>query len=467
MKCTRCFYKISKVPTRSIVPASSLVYHPRYSTPHAKTLSRKFDVVTEANRFLSLELLLKKLSGYVGRRQYKMNCDMTKYVDHLRDLGIDWHELKYLHCEELMQLLNEQLQLNHAERAVLLSALGAKVCGVLKRSSTRHSTNLCLNPGKAEHGWRCGEGGHTNDVYFEGKQKANTAALHLAQRSALRQAKRDGICIDVRSEPDFSIVGRIHQESNRRIWSTPENPNFIVTPIGYEFRVHSDDPRASRQIEDGAAEWELHMNVVQQMIWEMLEMYATERVAQPLQLAPGEMGPPDTPQSYSSTFSTRTRSPDGSEEIVVEPRMLSTDGVERPWFQAPHPQTYKDGVPTILPFAPSVVVQSSFRQITRGSLSDDVTHRLMQPVLDVSLFLHPQACFWWNEVDEVRSVRHILDYAKRVPFALPFYLYFRVDPAKHVRLHPELEVEKEALAREKADWFDLRRFRETHGKLSQ
>ncbi|CCW63467.1 unnamed protein product [Phytomonas sp. EM1] len=468
MRCCLLLHKVSKVPVRDVVPLSSLLYHPRYSMYHKKSLSVHFDVVNDKNRFLSLQLILEKLSGCVGRRQYKMNSNLSNYFEKLKELGIDWHELKLLSREELLELFRH-IKVNHAERAVLLTILEVKLCGVLCRSSTRYSTNICMNHGHAEHGWRCGKNGHTCDVYFEGKQRANTAALQIANRSFLREAKRDGIYVDVRSSPNFSIVGRLQEDLNPRIWQTPESPNFMVSIIGYEFRVHPCDPRVSPQIEEAAGEWELHAAVVKQILWEMLETNAVERAPQPLDLRPGEVGEPDSPQSFSSSFTTEWgNSCEGSdaaeEKVIVEQRMMMADGEERPWFHPPLQQKYADGVPMILPFAPSVVIKSSFRQIQRHSFSEDISKQLMQPVLDISCLVHPEACFWWSQEIEERCVRQILDYAKRVPFALPFYLYFRVDSSKQMRIHPEIQERKDAMLKEKSKWFDLRHFREVYSR---
>ncbi|KAG5476874.1 hypothetical protein LSCM1_05206 [Leishmania martiniquensis] len=453
--------KISPVPVRNVALTSSVAYHPRYALPRRMTLSSSFNTVTDKNRFTSLDLLLQKLSSYVGRRQYKMSSDLTQCLEQFKTLGIDWHELKFLQRGELVELLGGPLQLNHAERAVLLTAVDAKVCGVLCRDTTRHSTRLCMNPGVAEHGWRCGQDGHTNDVYFEGKEQANPAVLQLAHRSASRVARRNGIDVDVRHEPDFSIVGRNSVELNPRIWNAPEHSTFVVTPIGFEFRVHPDDPRAVHQIEEAASEWELHLDVMQQVIAEVLELYAVERGEQPLNLMPGELGEPDVPEVYSSAFHAR-RSPSSHTEeggAITEHRMMSADGVERPWFQTPMPQRFRDGVLELLPFSPTIILHSAFRHIERDISSADVNRRLMQPVVDISCLVHPNACFWWNADEEERSTRLILDYAKRMPFALPFNLYFRVDSAKVLRAKPSLARELESLLRAKSSLFDVRRFR--------
>ncbi|KPI89289.1 hypothetical protein ABL78_1622 [Leptomonas seymouri] len=459
MRHTLRLARISKVPVRDGVPTSELAYHPRYAPPRRVTLSSSFDSVNEKNRFLSLEILLQKLSGYVGRRQYKMSCDLSSHMDRLKELGVDLHELKFLSREELMELLSNQLELNHAEKAVLLTALSIKVCGVLCRDKTRHTSQLCLSPGVAEHGWRCGQHGHTNDVYFEGKEQANPALLQLAHRSTSRVARRNGIDVEVRHQPDFSIVGRNTSNLHPRIWSAPENVSYVVTPIGFEFRVHPDDPRAEHQIEAVAAEWELHLAVMQQVVSEVLELYAVEREPQPLHLVPGEMGGPDTPELQSSAFHSRSSDSSNPNSVVVEHRMMSPNGQERPWFQTPLRQRFVDGIPQTLPFAPTIIIHSSYRQIERDLSAAHVGQRLMQPVVDISCLVHPSACFWWNAEEEEKSTRLILDYAKRMPFALPFNLYLRVDPVKLLRGHPEQVEERERLLTKKAGYFSLRNFR--------
>ncbi|EPY31142.1 hypothetical protein AGDE_09202 [Angomonas deanei] len=401
------------------------------------SLSRTFNSVDEKNRFVPLKILLDRFSGYVGRRQYKMNSDLSKYYDTLVEMGIDWHDLKYLSNAELRELLNERLGLDPSAKAVLLTAVHEKLCGVLKETSTRHSTSVCMNKGVKEHGWRCGRNGHTNDIYFERKQKANPAALQLFGRSSLRTAVESGVKVTSRSEPDFSIVGRLSVEANPRIWASPENPNFTVSPIGYEFRVHPEDPRAVPQIEEAAGEWELHLNVVRQVIWEMLELYGVEREPQSLDLLPGEMGPPDQPREYTSRFTVHTETGEDGEVSVEEQRLLTVDGKDKPWFQSPLEQQYENGVPTILPYAPSIIISSRFRQVRRTYENEDVTQQILQPVVDLTCYVHPNACFWWNDEDEEKCVKHILDYAKRLPYALPFNLYFRVDSTRNLRQQEE------------------------------
>ncbi|RNF04881.1 uncharacterized protein Tco025E_07893 [Trypanosoma conorhini] len=463
MRCSLALRKVTKVPTRSVVPADELRYHPRYSISRKMVLSSSFNSVDEKNRFVSLRIILERLSGHAGRRQYKMMCDFTRHFEKLKEEGIDWHELKWLNRTELLDLFDNVLALSRTERAVLLPAIEAKTCGVLRRSDTRHSTSICVNRGVAEHGWRCGLYGHTNDVYFEGKTKANPAALQLYHRSSVRSVERSGVRVEVRTAPDFSVVGRFNHSLSPRVWSTPENPVFQVSTIGYEFRVHPEDPRVVPQIEAAAHEWELHAAVTQQVVWEMLEMYAVERNPQPLELKSGEMGAPDCPSAYSSAFTVVHES--GAEVPAkqaarTEQRMVSTDGREVPWFREPLPQIFEDGIPVILPFAPSIVVRSSFRQVTRSSLAE-VERQLLQPVVDITCFLHPQACFWWSEEDGERCLNHIVEYAKRIPYALPFNLYLRVDTTKDFRSVPSRLEEMEKRLEEKSHYFNPRHFRES------
>ncbi|PWU83225.1 hypothetical protein C4B63_354g2 [Trypanosoma cruzi] len=59
--------------------------------------------------FFSLRLILEKLSGNVGRRQYRMMCDITRHFERLKEEGIDWHELKWLNRTELMDLFDNIL----------------------------------------------------------------------------------------------------------------------------------------------------------------------------------------------------------------------------------------------------------------------------------------------------------------------------------------------------------------------
>eukprot|EP00796_Vickermania_ingenoplastis_P003712 gene3712-2612_t len=470
-------FKISDIP--SDTRALTLPYTPRYAPLRKMALSSSLDVVNDKNRFLSLEILLDRLSGYAGGRQYRLLPNFSPTVNKLKSMGIDWHDLKTLDREELHGLLDDTLQMNMTDKAVLLTALEKKVCGVVCQDVSRHSTNVCLRRGLVEHGWRCGSDGHANDVYFEGKGPSH-APMQLAARHRSRTAA--GVQTVVRDQPDFAVVGRNHSSVHPRIWRSPDNPQFLVDVIGYEFRVHPNDPRAATQIVDAAGAWELHAEVVQQVLWEMLEMYATERRPQPLQLEPGEMGVPDSTTSYSCAFNIPGpgaddaaaslihqpdqdgRVDDGLRATAVEHKMRLPDGVEAPWFRAPLPQVFEHGVPQHLPFAPTVVVKSTFRAISRSVGAHEVEQHLFQPVMDVSVHVNPKACFSWHAEEEATCVEQILQYAKRLPFALPFYLYFRVDASQSIQRDPELAKRKQKLLEEKHEYFDLRREQSNRGR---
>lgn len=490
--CRATLAKVSAVAIRATT-ASSLSYEKRYRMLKRLTLSNVFNAVTEENRYTSLGILLERLSSNVGRRQYKLRSDLTRFLPQLKEMRLDWFDVKKLSREDFIALLGpEALNLNHAERAVLLAAAVPKVCGVLRKGiGERHSEHVCMNPGQAQHGWRCGQHGHLRDVYFEGKQKLNPRALELQRRPSLlsRVEERNGVLVEVRPVPDFSIVGRLKHEPNPRVWSSPSNPSFDVHVIGFEFRVHPDDPRAGPQIVDAAAEWAAHGEVVRHVLWEMLELYGVERQQQALDMQPYELGEPDHVNSYSSAFARRSRQPRtrgaqensshstatdpiAAEDVVVEPVMAEEDaGQERSWFTPPLPQRFtSDGVPEILPFAPTFIVQCTFKPIEHvlgehGSADDEtVTRLLMQPIVELSCLSHPQACYWLSPEDEAKAMAHVVSFARRVPYAIPFNLYVRVDPSKLLRgdAGEVFRRERETRQAAKNKWFDLTAFTTNH-----
>lgn len=479
-------FRISKVPTN--VAALTASYTPRYAPLRKMNLSSSFDTVNSENRFLPTELLFSYLSGYAGRKQYSIIPDLNIYLSELKRIGVDWHAMKAMDREDLIDLF-QHLGVTHSAKAILLTALSHRLCGVLCQgtSGSRYSTTLCLNEGVLEHGWRCGENAHFNDVYFEGKQPAvpSVPSSVLARNySSPRErwsliGERGGVKTLVKNEPDFSIVGRFHETLHPRVWRAPDNPQFFVDIIGYEFRVNPKDPRVPAQIEEAASEWELHAEVTKQLIWEMLEMYGTEQAPQPLTLQTGEMGLPDSITSYSNAFnlpstSSRIDTGEGNGEIMgesstissrnfsVEHRIKTKDGKEIPWFTPPLPQQFNNGIPEILPFAPSVVLRCSFEKIPRNISLNKAEKLLFQPVMNLSLFVHPKACFVWNKNDEQRCIDQILHYAKRIPFALPFFLYFRVDSSRYTTSNSSIADEKAVRMQEKQHFFDLRHFRNTH-----
>lgn len=482
MRNTLRICRVSVVPTN--ISALVASYTPRYAPLRKMNLSTSFDVVDDKNRFLPLELLFSYLSSHVGRKQYSIIPDLTIYLSELKRLGIDWHGIKSMDREDISALF-KHLDVTHAAKAILLTALESKTCGVLCQgtSNSRHSTTVCLREGISEHGWRCGLDGHLKDVYFEGKHPAfpsPSSSLVVPKHSSAGKGWNTveftaGVKILVRDEPDFSIVGRFPETLNSRIWRAPDNPQFLIDVIGYEFRVHPNDPRVPVQIEGAASDWELHAQVTKQLLWEMLEMYGTEKDPQPLDLQGGEMGDPDCVSSYSNAFNTSmpatSKDEDGdvddnmdgnhtvdSRSYSVEHRMKTKEGKEKPWFSPPPPQHFRNGIPAILPFAPSVVLKCSFEKIPRNVSFDEAERLLFQPVMNISVFVHPKACFFWNKNDEQRCIDQILHYAKRIPFALPFFLYFRVDSSRYTYNNPSIVDEKAAGIKEKEHFFDLRRF---------
>jgi hypothetical protein len=511
-----CRAKVSAVAIR---PESSttLTYEKRYRMLKRMTLSKTFDHVTDKNRYTSLKILLNRLSGHVGRRQYKLRSDLEeKCLERLKIMNLDWHDIKQLPRDELIALLGPQgLNLDHAERAVFLAATTPKLCGVLRKGvNMRHTENICMNAGLPEHGWRCGKHGHVRDVYFEGKSLLNPFALelHRRPRSLSKREDRNGVSVEVRPMPDFSISGRLTHETNPRIWSTPSNAMFDVHIIGYEFRVHPEDPRARPQIVDSALEWQTHAEAIRHVLWEMLELYAVERTQQPMNMQPYELGEPDQVSAYSAAFARRKRqrttssttssvSNDGpieADDVIVEPVMATSssslegasdggggDG-ERSWFTPPLPQAFSaQGVPECLPFAPTFMVQCTFQPLesvledvakslradaatrtraTNQQVDDEaaVTKCLLHPVIQVSCLTHPNACYWLSEDDEAKVMKHVVSFAKRVPFAIPFNLYLRVDPSKLLRgeAGEPFRKERDLRQEEKNKWFDLSRFGE-------
>mmetsp|Transcript_17271 Transcript_17271/g.19688 ORF Transcript_17271/g.19688 Transcript_17271/m.19688 type:complete len:581 (+) Transcript_17271:26-1768(+) len=494
LSVSRALLKTSAVV---VSPAGAAqAYQNRYRMLKAMTLSRSFNEVSEENRYTSLRILLERLSGHVGRRQYKIHASLERHLDTLKAHKLDWHDVKALPLDDVLDLLGDGLlKLSHQERVVLMSAWSAKVCGVLKKGTeVRHSETLCMRTGLSEHGWRCGKQGHVADVYFEGKQKRNSLALATELRpSAVRwRDTRLGAQVEVRPEPDFSIVGRLQHETNPRIWSTPSNATFDVSVIGIEFRVHPDDPRAEPQIEAAANEWRQHAEVVRHVLWEMLELYGVEREPQSLSMKAGELGEPDEINAFTAAFTRyKSRQTDPSsagdsnsestrileEDVVVEQRMASNSkssssstsddsASSTPWFLPPLPQQFSEqGVPACLPFAPSFVVRGTFQAIDRTLHNDDdsFSRALMQPVMRIECFVHPAACYWLNPEDEAKCMGHVTAFASKIPFAVPFNLYLRIDPSRILRgdSGAVFAKKRDDMMAAKAHWFDYASFRET------
>lgn len=525
----RCSCQYAGAVVTRPVDSISLRYESRYGLLRRLTLSKNFDRVSDENRFLSLNLLFHDQLGdaHVGRRQYRLSLpsfqkavpletpraptsfparDMVKVLE---EEGLDLHDLKQLSYHQLRSLLEDVLPwLSHGERAVFVTAVwDHKVCGVLRGSTDfktgRHSESLCMRRGLEEHGWRCGHFGHTDGVYFENKEKVHPASItrtphHFLSRqsSPNKDASSkivdrfvdpaDGGIVELRTPPNFEIVGRLEHEPNPRVWATPSNPMFEISVIGFEFLVHPQDIRVKPQIENAHDEWARHAAVVKQVLWEMVELYGVDSgLIQPLDMSPGELG---FPTGHSDNLKAKDEVPTEKDSSAVSVEWLPPDAplndsakeletsstklmlvdpqtqARIPWFRPPLPRRFNENmVPEILPFSPTFVIEATFR--------DSSTHKSQRfvPVLDIRLLMHPRSCVQWaQEEDEAKATRHVMEYAKKVPYALPFRLYLRVDPTRELRrtsqrstMNPDcirLEDEKEKRMSEKAHFFDLRNF---------
>jgi len=331
-----------------------------------------------------------------------------------------------------------------------------------------------MERGRKDCGWRCGAQGHTADVYFEAKQgRAPVQSVSILHR--MRDVKTEtlhGVVQEVLPTPDFSIVGRLRHDKDPRIWSVPTNPVFDLCCIGFEFRVHPDDPRAESQIVSAADEWLQHAEAVRHVIWEMLELYAIERRdhQQPLAMRPGEVGEPDDPEQLSAAFTMqrpKQRSPvEGSSTGIhpddvsfVEPRQRQPGDVhDQPWFLPPLPQKFHNGVPQCLPIAPSILIRGTFRKLQQSATFQD----LIQPVVDLNVSFHPNVCFSLRKEDHEIVAGHVLSWAKRMPFPLPFNLYFRVDSSSRIRKNPHFAAIRDSHLQQSADTFAPSKFIENN-----
>eukprot|EP00760_Papus_ankaliazontas_P035448 PhM_4_TR77/c0_g1_i1/m.42108 len=421
-------------------------YDAKYKSRGRRRLSRKYDTLTDKNRFESLRLILDRLSGHYGRRQYKYRQDMKSLVQRFEGMSLDWQDLKALAPEEF-RLISDSMRLNAAERTILATALHSKACGVLTEGTTSASPqSLCFRHGVEGHRWRCGVNGHESETFFEHKVTP-TAAPTLTKT----QVVENGIVVDTRPQPDFVIEGRLSEEIVPRTWSAPKDARFNVMTMGFDFRVHPEDPRARIQISDHAHLWERHSEVVRVMLWEMLETFATETgTAQPYDIRVGDF-------VQDTAITPHGTSPEGK---YIEYRMMDADGTVRPFFMAPKPQPFHRGVPTFMPFAPSVIVRSVYHFPTPGTI-DTVPH----PRLQIQVLSHGQACFKWNKDNEDKAMQYLLEYARKVPYTLPFFLYFRVDPMSMIKHHPEFVTQRQELYDKNCWAFDLRNFVENRAKL--
>lgn len=164
-------HNISPVQIRARITQADLAPTPRYAPIFKQRLSRRFDVVMEQNRFESLRVILGRMSGHVGRRQYALQHDLNSlFFEKFRQLGLDWHELMALPPQVLLHVLEKQIGMTPSQRRVFMTAVHCRICGVLTEGATRSPDVVCMNRGLAEHGYRCGKKGHVARVYFEGKK---------------------------------------------------------------------------------------------------------------------------------------------------------------------------------------------------------------------------------------------------------------------------------------------------------
>ena len=217
---TRIHRRVSRPLTRGLISVADLAYTKFYSVPHRIRLAQKYDQVTDENRYASLDILLTRLSSHVGRRMYRLHTDLEKYLPKFKSEGLDWHDIKSLSDAALTDLCDRVLGMSASEKVVFITAVDSRMCGVLTEGEVSDPQQLCSARGKQESGWRCGKGGHGSGVYFERKATAvdNTLIRQVPPQSDVQRYEERGIHVEVRPEPDFSIVGRLeHAERSRGI----------------------------------------------------------------------------------------------------------------------------------------------------------------------------------------------------------------------------------------------------------
>jgi hypothetical protein len=545
MRRTATWLKVSLVTTRPAVSMGDLAVTRDYKPPNRVTLAPKYNRVTPEVRYDGLKFLLESLSGHVGRRQIRMQNDMTKFLPHFKREGVDWHDLKAMERDTRLHFLRNRLRMTPSEMLIIQVALERCVCGVLTKGSSLSPETFCKRSGVAEHDWRCGFNGHTTRVYFEEKRRAERPNTAIAGQPAAQQqvmpsspvsprvltaapvaeeetsaidlfsdlssqqpgaghlrrdqlvhpptelrrimadvgessAGRAGNAIDdslrllnkrasalAEANPNQTLIkyhkqnphlnflehGRLRFDNHPRSWSAPLEPTFRVDTMGYDFHIHPLDPRTEPQIVRATRDWALHAKVVRNMLWELIEEHAQLRdEPQPLDIAPEDVPSlrVDT-RHLTSIFSTV----DPETGITVERRLeLRPDGSISaadatsnasgaqgdirtvPWFSPPPPQDESaDGIPRNFPYAPTVAVRSMLRPFPApaGEPVSGQLRSMRQPLVELSLLVHPKAAAWWPPETRDAVQRHLLDLASRMPYALPWTLYFRVDSSKHLR----------------------------------
>ena len=69
-------YSLPRV--RPVVSSADLRYTANYRPAGKVTLSDCYNVVSPENRFTSLKLMLEDMTGHIGRRQVKFQCNMER-----------------------------------------------------------------------------------------------------------------------------------------------------------------------------------------------------------------------------------------------------------------------------------------------------------------------------------------------------------------------------------------------------
>ena len=397
-----------------------------------KAISQPRNSKLEDKRFMSLEFLFDLLSTYHGRRQYKMRVDLRSSLDKFRHASVDWHDLKGLSAEDFRMLI-ESFRFSAAERTILAHAVHAKLCGVMLSKKRGKDGGICRRRGLAQFGWRCGEDCHVDRAYLEDEESSdeNVSArlLHASSMSKYRTVE-NGMVIETRPMPNFQIIGRRDDSITPRSWIESEDPRFVVQCMGYDFRVHPEDARYGAQIDEQADLWKLHAEKLRFVLLEMLETYATDKgLPQALEMKPGDITPD---ASFAMSFAP---DPDGT---IVEYRIVDRFGTKRPWFMTPPPQPFTNGVPDHIPLCPSVIVKINMADghlaSPMNSTNIDDPQRMQ---LQVTIMFHDKACFFWTGRNEENALGFLTDYARKIPYSLPLYLYYRVDSVTTLRNNPE------------------------------
>ena len=503
---SRYCLKLSAVTLRNNLSEEDLSYSHGYShAPLKYKLSQKYDTVNDKNRFISLKLLFDRISGYVGRRQYKLKVDLKPLRYTLEKQGIDWFDLKEIASDQSksisvyndtpeyavgyyenalfitpLEALFTRLNVPPSHIVIIMTILEQRICGVITRVPfTGAAVSCCMAPGLEIHGWRCGKNGHLKNVYFEHKDSANDMLI-LEKRSRVYKFINNGVTQYIHNEPDFQLDGRaqIPLEPLRQ-WRQMTESKFDIITIGYDFRIHPNDPRVQPQIVDVANEWDIHAEAIRLTLLELLNQKAVVAPLQNLEIVPGEIDlyqRENTITDYKNQFTEdapiHIEKFDNQREKYFIKR---ADGTIIPWFQPPESRVHNNNIPDNLPFCPTIIIKATIsytpnnsnlltecpqtvndtasllrlpgsplntsqnlRDIDSAShtLSMDLSKKttyLNDPLLKMTCMIHSDCCAQLNQNQEEELIEHVLEIAKKVPFAVPFYLYYRIDPIHAVQ----------------------------------